>query len=147
MKFDVIIGNPPYQMSDVGGTVSSAMHIFHKFIINAKKLKPHYLTMIVPSRWFTGGKGLDEFRDEMLHDEHIREIHDFGNANDCFPGVSNEGGVCYFLWDRDQKALCKLKSHTQNQITAKSEHQLIHKRAQKKITKNIKLLQSSNKMI
>ena len=101
----------------------------YKFIINAKKLKPHYLTMIVPSRWFTGGKGLDEFRDEMLHDEHIREIHDFGNANDCFPGVSIEGGVCYFLWDRDQKGLCKVYSHAQNQITAISERPLLEKGA------------------
>lgn len=129
MKFDVIIGNPPYQMSDGGGTGSSAMPIYHKFIINAKKLKPRYLTMIVPSRWFTGGKGLDVFRDEMLHDEHIREIHDFGNANDCFPGVSIEGGVCYFLWDRDQKGLCKVYSHSQNQITAISERPLLEKGA------------------
>ena len=129
MKFDVIIGNPPYQMSDGGGTGSSAMPIYHKFIINAKKLNPRYLTMIIPSRWFTGGKGLDEFRDEMLHDEHIREIHDFGNANDCFPGVAIEGGVCYFLWNRDQKGLCKVYSHSQNQITAISERPLLEKGA------------------
>ena len=129
MKFDVIIGNPPYQMSDGGGTGSSAMPIYHKFIQQAKKLNPRYLTMIVPSRWFTGGKGLDDFRDEMLHDEHIREIHDFGNANDCFPGVAIEGGVCYFLWNRDQKGLCKVFSHSQNKITAMSERPLLEKGA------------------
>ena len=129
MKFDVIIGNPPYQLSDGGGTGSSAMPIYHKFIQQAKKLNPRYLSMIVPSRWFTGGKGLDDFRDEMLHDEHIREIHDFGNANDCFPGVAIEGGVCYFLWNRDSKGLCKVYSHSQNQITAMSERPLLEKGA------------------
>jgi site-specific DNA-methyltransferase (adenine-specific) len=127
MKFDVIIGNPPYQLSDGGGTGSSAIPIYHKFIQQSKKLKPRYLTMIVPSRWFTGGKGLDDFRDEMLHDESIREIHDFGNANDCFPGVSIEGGVCYFLWNREQKGLCKVYSHSQDQITAISERPLLEK--------------------
>ena len=127
MKFDVIIGNPPYQLSDGGGTGSSAIPIYHKFIQQSKKLKPRYLTMIVPSRWFTGGKGLDDFRDEMLHDESIREIHDFGNANDCFPGVSIEGGVCYFLWNREQKGLCKVYSHSQDRITAISERPLLEK--------------------
>ena len=125
MKFDVIIGNPPYQLNDGGGTGSSAMPIYHKFILQAKQLKPRYLTMIIPSRWFTGGKGLDDFRDEMLHDEHIREIHDFGNACDCFPGVSIEGGVCYFLWNRDAKGLCKVYSHSQSKITAVSERPLL----------------------
>ena len=129
MKFDVIIGNPPYQLSDGGGTGSSAMPIYHKFIQQAKKLKPRYLTMIVPSRWFTGGKGLDDFRDEMLHDEHIREIHDFGNAHDCFPGVAIEGGVCYFLWNREDKGLCKVYSHSQNQVTAMSERPLLEEGA------------------
>ena len=125
MKFDVIIGNPPYQLSDGGGTGSSAMPIYHKFITNAKKLKPRFLTMIVPSRWFTGGKGLDTFRDEMLHDEHIREIHDFCNAGDCFPGVAIEGGVCYFLWNRDEKGLCRVYSHSGDDITAMSERPLL----------------------
>ncbi|MEE0990931.1 MAG: Eco57I restriction-modification methylase domain-containing protein [Paludibacteraceae bacterium] len=129
MKFDVIIGNPPYQLSDGGGTGSSATPLYHKFIQQAKKLRPRYLTMIVPSRWFTGGKGLDDFRDEMLHDEHIREIHDFGNANDCFPGVSIEGGICYFLWNRDHKGMCKVYSHSNDKITAMSERPLLEKGA------------------
>ena len=90
-------------MSDGGGMGSSAMPIYQKFIRQAKKLHPRYLTMIVPSRWFTGGRGLDDFRNEMLHDERIRVIHDYINENDCFPGVTIKGGVCYFLWDRDNK--------------------------------------------
>ena len=129
MKFDVIIGNPPYQMSDGGGTGSSAIPLYHRFVEKAKCLNPRFLTMIIPSRWFTGGKGLDYFRDEMLHDERIRELHDFGNANDCFPGVAIEGGVCYFLWDREQKGLCKVFSHNQNSITAMTERPLLEKGA------------------
>ena len=129
MKFDVIIGNPPYQMNDGGGTGSSATPIYHKFIQQSKKLNPRFLSMIIPSRWFTGGKGLDEFRNEMLNDNRIREIHDFINASDCFPSVSIEGGVCYFLWEKDTKGDCKVVTYSKNQVASVANRPLLEKGA------------------
>ena len=116
MKFDVIISNPPYQLSDGGGNGSSAIPIYNKFVKKKKKLSPRYLTMIIPARWYAGGRGLDTFRDTMLHDQHIRVLHDFPHSSDCFNGVQIEGGVCYFLWERDTSGLCDIYTHNENSI-------------------------------
>ena len=124
MHFDVIIGNPPYQLSDSGFGIS-AKPIYDKFITQAKKLRPRYLTMIVPARWYAGGKGLDEFRDEMLHDNHLRIIHDYPQAYECFSGVQIKGGVCYFLWNRDDAGLCKVVTHRDGKESTSEERPLL----------------------
>lgn len=108
MKFDVIVGNPPYQFQDGGsGTGMSAKPIYQLFVQQAKKLSPKYFSMIMPSRWFSGGKGLDNFRAEMLNDKRVSKIFDFENSNEIFPGVDVAGGICYFLWDREHSGECE----------------------------------------
>ncbi len=110
MQFDVIIGNPPYQLSDDGfGT--SATPIYQRFVEQAKALEPRYLTMVIPARWFAGGKGLDEFRESMLADDRLRSIDDFLSAAEVFPGVGLKGGVCYFLWDQNDPRPCRVTTH------------------------------------
>jgi len=110
MQFDVIVGNPPYQLND-GGYGTSAAPIYQLFVEQAKALDPRYLSMVIPARWFAGGKGLNEFRESMLTDNGLRSIDDFLSASDVFPGVGLKGGVCYFLWDRDHPGLCSVSTH------------------------------------
>jgi len=124
MKFDVIIGNPPYQLSD-GALGGSALPIYHKFIQQAKKLNPSYLSMIVPARWFSGGRGLDQFRSEMLTDTRLRVIHDFPISTDLFPGVQIKGGVCYFLWDKSHSGDCHVITHNGQEIVSEASRPLL----------------------
>ena len=111
MRFDVIIGNPPYQLNVGLEQESYAIPIYQDFIVQSKKLNPHYLCMIVPARWFAGGRGLDDFRDEMLHDDRVCIIHDFPDSSICFPGVEVKGGICYFLWNKEYHGYCSVYTH------------------------------------
>jgi len=110
VQFDVIIGNPPYQLNDGGGTGSSARPIYQLFIQQAQRLEPRYLSMVVKANWYTGGKGLDEFRSTMLADRRLRRLTDFPDSRQAFDGVDIAGGVCFFLWDRDNQGDCVVES-------------------------------------
>ena len=109
MNFDVVIGNPPYQL-ETGGSGRQAKPIYNLFVEQAKALSPRFLTMIIPSRWFAGGMGLDEFRNNMLNDRQITHLVDYIDAGDLFPEVDVPGGVCYFLWEKDFNGDCKVKN-------------------------------------
>jgi hypothetical protein len=126
MKFDIIIGNPPYQKMD-GGAQASASPIYHNFVEIAKKLNPTYISMIMPTRWFAGGKGLNDFRNEMLNDSHISELHDFLNPELLFPNINIRGGICYFLWDKNHdnsRDLTKVFTYDKDLTVTLKERQL-----------------------
>ena len=115
MKFNAIVGNPPYQVMDGGGAGTSAIPVYNKFVGIAKRMQPQYLSMIMPAKWYTGGKGLDDFRNDMLHDKHISYLADFADSRDCFTTVDIAGGICYFLWDKKYIGPCSFISVNKNQ--------------------------------
>ncbi len=125
-KFGAIVGNPPYQMSDGGGRESSAIPIYNLFIDIAKANDPEYITMVIPARWYTGGKGLDEFREKMLTDTKLVQIHDFPVTSDCFPNVNIRGGVCYFLIDKNaNRDDCTIFNYKDSKLIDKCNRRLL----------------------
>ena len=123
LGFDVIIGNPPYQIDD-GGNSASAKPLYHKFVKAALGLNARYTAMIIPARWYSGGKGLDEFRETMLTDRHIKRLVDYADSSECFPGVSVAGGVCYFLRDRDYEGDCEVVNFSAGKVCSEDRRSL-----------------------
>ena len=113
MKLDAIVGNPPYQVMD-GGAGVSAIPVYHRFVDIAKQSKPNYISMIMPAKWYNGGRGLDQFRYDMLHDRQLKYLYDYIDPHDCFPTVDVAGGICYFLRDKNYDGLCNFVSCKSN---------------------------------
>jgi hypothetical protein len=108
VKINAIVGNPPYQVMDGGGTGSSAVPVYNNFVGVSKQIKPQYISMIMPAKWYSGGRGLDDFRQDMLNDTHISKLVDFIDSRECFPTVDVAGGLCYFLWNESHEGKCNI---------------------------------------
>ena len=118
MKFDAIVGNPPYQVMD-GGTDRGAVPVYQHFVNIAKQVKPSYISMIMPARWYAGGRGLEDFRSTMLQDKSMQVLYDFETSKDIFPTVDIAGGICYFLWNKTNSQPCTVcNANTQSRIYA-----------------------------
>jgi hypothetical protein len=135
MQFDVVIGNPPYQMDD-GGFGASAIPIYNKFVEQAMKLEPRFLTMVIPSRWLFAGRGLDDFRNSMLNDNRIRRLVDYPDSRAVFPSVDVAGGICYFLWDKDNPGECRVVEFEHGMGSSEAVRPLLEKGAEVFIRSN-----------
>lgn len=116
MKFKAIVSNPPYQIKD-GGAGASATPVYNLFVDLAKKLNPEYISIIMPAKWYNDGKGLAQFRTDMLHDRRIEKLVDYVDEHVCFPGVDVAGGVCYFLWDKNHDGDCRYTNVFKDKVT------------------------------
>lgn len=136
MQFDVILGNPPYQLNDGGGEGAGATPIYDLFIEQAIKLNPRFLALVIPARWYSGGKGLDDFRKMMLQDGRIMEIHDYPETDMVFPGVNIRGGVCFFLWSGSHTGATKVVNYKRNGGNSTAVRQLLEPGAESFIRYN-----------
>lgn len=120
VKFDVVIGNPPYQLGKSGGEAIGgfAMPIYQKFVESAKKLDPRFISFVIPSRWFAGGRGLDDFRKEMLSDSHLETLVDYPDAGEVFSGTPPKGGVSYFLWNQAWSGPCEISTVEKGEVVS-----------------------------
>lgn len=119
MKFDAVVGNPPYQVMD-GGAGASAMPVYNFFVSVAEKLEPNFVSLIMPARWYAGGKGLDDFRNYMLKNNHIKLLLDFPDSQDCFPTVNIAGGLCIYLWSKNYNGKCTIKNYGIKEISERN---------------------------
>lgn len=145
MKFNAIVGNPPYQLMD-GGAQASATPVYNYFVDISKKLTPNFISMIMPSRWMTAGKGLDDFRISMIHDKKISILHDYMNANQCFDNVDIKGGVCYFLWNKENTNKTDIYTHYDEEKVIHSQRYMAESEEDTFFIRDAKLVQIRNKV-
>ncbi len=151
MKFNAIVGNPPYQVMDGGNSVS-AKPVYHHFVDIAKSIKPDYVSLIMPARWYAGGKGLDTFRETMLNDKSISKLFDYPNSNDCFTNVDIAGGLCYFLWDKEYNGQTTITNYINGELSTDTRGLdafdiLIRDNKAIPILKKVQKLNTSNKTL
>ena len=151
MKFNAIVGNPPYQVMDGGNSVS-AKPVYHLFVDIAKRINPDYFSLIMPARWYAGGKGLDTFRETMLNDKSISKLFDYPNSNDCFTNVDIAGGLCYFLWDKKYNGKTQITNYINGELRTDTRDLdafdiLIRDNKAIPILKKVQKLNASNKTL